>query len=291
MYETEYEVGIQPEFEAELEEELEDELEGELEDEGEFEDEREYEFEDEFEDEDEGEFEDEGEYEDELSPVRKVYPDAVMEHLGALAAEAESEEEAVEHFLPLIGMAASKLLPLAAKAIAPMAKRALPRIVKAVTRVTPQLTRGVGRIARTLHRKPAGRRLLRAVPTIARRTVHSIARQAAHKRAVTPRMAVRTLARQARRVLRSPGTRTKALRRHYRMDRRFHRRIGRGVVGPHAGRRYGRLPGVGGQRHLRAGSRVAPRSGVRYGRTSGGRCVCGASAAPNYCGCCGQITR
>jgi hypothetical protein len=283
MYETEYE--------AELEEELEDELEGELEDEAEYEDEDESEYEDELEDEDESEYEDEDEYE--VSPVRKVYPDAVMEHLGALAAEAETEEEAAEHFLPLIGMAASKLLPLAAKAIAPMAKRALPRIVKAVTHVTPQLTRGVGKIARALHRQPAGRRLLRAVPVIARRTVHSIARQAAHKRPITPRMAVRTLARQARRVLKSPGARTKALRRHYRMDRRFHRRLGHGIVGPHATRPSARYPGMVARRRLGTGTGVVRRSRAGYGRSVGGRCVCGATpgAAPSFCGCCGQPLR
>src|SRR5690242_20285889 len=52
----------------------------------------------------------ESELEHEISPIRKIYPDAMMEHLGELAAEAESEHEAAEHFLPLIGMAASKLL-------------------------------------------------------------------------------------------------------------------------------------------------------------------------------------
>src|SRR5580704_17889174 len=106
-----YELEALPEFEDELE--LEDEFEDELE------------FEDEVELEDE--FEDEDELEDELSPIRMIYPDAMMEHLGELAAEAETEQEAAEHFLPLIGMAASKLLPLAAKALAPVAKKALPR--------------------------------------------------------------------------------------------------------------------------------------------------------------------
>ena len=38
-----------------------------------------------------------------------------MEHLGQLAAESESEDEAAEHFLPLVGMAASKLLPVVAQ--------------------------------------------------------------------------------------------------------------------------------------------------------------------------------
>ena len=92
--------------------------------------------------------------ESELNPIRKIYPDAMMEHLGELAASAESEEEAAEHFLPLIGMAASKLLPVVARAVAPMAKKALPKIAQAVTRSTPQLTKAVGNIAKTLHRNP-----------------------------------------------------------------------------------------------------------------------------------------
>src|SRR5689334_7755096 len=46
--------------------------------------------------EDESAFESSYEAEDELNPMRKIYPDAMMEHLGELAAEAESEDEAAE---------------------------------------------------------------------------------------------------------------------------------------------------------------------------------------------------
>jgi hypothetical protein len=334
----------------ELEDELELEGAGEFEDElegaGEFEDE--LEFEDEFEDETgegflgalgdiagsllgeqefEDELEDEDEFEDELSPIRKIYPDAMMEHLGELAAEAETEQEAAEHFLPLIGMAASKLLPIAAKALAPMAKKALPKIAKAVTRVTPQLTRGIGKIARGLHRRPAARTLLRTVPAIARRTVHSIAKQAARGRAVTPRTAARTLAHQTRRVLGTPHHRAQALRRHHHMERRLHRGAGRGMVRPHH-RRYRRIGGrIVGVPHARGAARVAGAVGsprrigvapsavagagrvARGGRIVGGRCVCPAcpvcgaavapavvpaaphAAAPAYCRCCGQVLR
>lgn len=224
------------EFENELEDEVESEAEGwlgtvgnlvgsllgEQEEEGELE--AEGEFEDEFED----------EFEARLNPMRKVYADAMMEHLGQLASEAESEEEAVEHFLPLVGMAASKLLPIAAKALAPMAKKLLPRVAKAVTRVTPNLTRGVAKIARGLHRSPSARPMLRAVPGIVRRTVHTIAKNAAKGRIVTPRAAVRTLAHHTKHVLGNPAHRAHALRRHNVIEKRFHRTIGRGLVRPHA---------------------------------------------------------
>jgi hypothetical protein len=250
----------------------------------------------------EEEFEDEshlaGEDEEEISPIRKVYSDAMMEHLGELAAEAETEDEAAEHFLPLIGMAASKLLPVVAKAVAPAAKRALPKIAKAVTKLTPSLTRGVGKIARQLHRKPATRHLLKAVPGIARKTVHSIAKQAAHNRHVTPRKAIRTLVHHTRRALGHPRRRAHMLRRHRHLDRRFHRGLGRRLVRPHHGmgvagvHTHGGVPGVG---------RIAGR-GVRPGRLAGKGGVCppcpscagtgsAVSAAPAYCRCCGQVLR
>jgi hypothetical protein len=323
-----HELEALPEFEDELELEGLGELEDELEFEGEDEFEDEYELEGEQEFEDELEFEDEGELESELSPIRKIYPDAMMEHLGELAAEAETEQEAAEHFLPLIGMAASKLLPVAAKALAPMAKKALPQIAKTVTRVTPHLTRGVGKIARKIHRQPGARPLLRAVPSIARRTVHSIARQVAHGRRVTPRSAVRTLARQTQRVLGNPRHRAHALRHHQRMERHLHRGVGRGMIRPHwryrwiRGRRV-RVPYAPGPARV-AGtaargvpsqaatpSRAAAASGAlatpgrvtRTGRIVAGQCVCpacpvcggavkpAAAPAPSYCRCCGQLLR
>ncbi len=187
--------ALEQELEA-LELETEDELEGEFEAEGELE------FESEFEDEAEGE----------ISPVRKIYADAMMEHMAHMAAEAETEQEAAEHFLPLIGMAASKLLPVVAKAAGPLLKKALPQVAKAVTRVTPQLTPRVSTITRSLHRNPNTRGLLHAVPSIARRTVHSLARQAAHGKHITPRSAVRTLARQTNKVLSHRPHRLRALR-------------------------------------------------------------------------------
>jgi len=322
-YESELEAL--PEFEDEFEAELESEMEGESEDETEYEaglegegwlgalgniagsllGEQETEGEDEFESEDESE----------ISPIRKIYPDAMMEHLGELAAESESEDEAAEHFLPLIGMAASKLLPVVAKAIAPMAKRALPKIARALTKATPQLTKGVSRVAKVLHRNPQTRHLLRAVPSIARRTVGNIARQVAHGRHITPRTAVRTLAKQTRYVLGSPRQRQHALRRHKQLERRFHGRWGRGIARPHYGQvRQGVAPRPGtaygttvhGTPGAPAGTpATVGRTGVRSGPA--GQCTCAAcptcggatatqstpsaAAAPQYCRCCGQVIR
>jgi len=319
-YESELEAlpELEDEFEAELEDETEDELEDEMEDEAGLEGEGWLgalgniagsllgESEDEYED----EAEDEYEYEDELSPIRKIYPDAMMEHLGELAAESESEDEAAEHFLPLAAMAASKLLPVVARAVAPMAKRALPKIAKALTKATPKLTRGIGKVARVLHRNPQTRHLLRAVPGIARRTVGSIAHKVARGGRITPGVAVRTLAKQTRRVLGTPRLRTQTLRRHNRLERRFHGRFGRGMARPHwhygrargVGRRYGRpvyaatgaAPGRPGVVRASAAPTTVGRPGVRAGQVVGGQCTCPAqstAAAPAYCRCCGQVLR
>jgi len=324
-----------------LQHELEDEYSGEGEMEDEYEDESSLEGEGwlgaignvvgnllgESEDEYEGESAFEAEGEDELNPMRKIYPDAMMEHLGELAFEAESEDEAAEHFLPLIGMAASKLLPVAARAIAPMAKKALPKIARAVTKATPQLTRGIGKVTKTLYRNPQTRYLVKAVPTIARRTVGTIARQAAHGRRITPGSAVRTLARQTRRVLAHPHRRRHALRRHQHLERTFHRRYARGMARPHArGTAYRtpvQYPGSGG--YAAPGAPVYAAAGPTYATTGAayqpgvpagahprhGTCncapcpACGVSAAqttagapapvaspnPAYCRACGQVLR
>src|SRR5256714_9744241 len=102
----------------------------------------------------EGEWEEEGEWEGEaiLSPIRRVYPDAMMEHFGHAAATARSEAEA-EAFI-------GALIPLAA--------RLLPRVAPAIIRSSPALLRGVANVTRTLRANPATRPLVRTVPTIVR---------------------------------------------------------------------------------------------------------------------------
>jgi hypothetical protein len=311
------------------------ELEDELELEDEFEGEEELEGEDELEDEagegegwlgalgniagsllgeGEDELEDEDEFEDEIGPARRVYPDAMMEHLGELASEAESEDEAAEHFLPLIGMAASKLLPVVARAVAPAAKRLLPKIAKAVTKASPHMTKTIGKVARTLHRNPQTRHLLKVVPTIARRAVGSVAKQAAHGRHVTPHAAVRTLHKHVKRVLGHPANRKHALRHHNQLERKFHHRYGHARPHGHWGRgrhHYGRYPyghvrgrGVRGGYGVPGAATGLVRRGVsvpgsitrgtRQGQIVGGRCTCpscGVGGGAQYCRCCGQVLR
>jgi hypothetical protein len=177
-----------------------------------------------------GEWEWEGEQE--ISPVRRVYLDAMMEHIAHEAAEAESEDEAAEEFLPLIPMLAGKLLPIAAKVLPKIAGKVMPRIARAVTRAVPQLSRGVSNIARTLYRDPRTRQLIRTVPTIARRTVSTLARQAGSGRAVTPQIARRVLAQHAHRVLTRPQETARVLRRNRVLDTRYHGSVGTAAVQP-----------------------------------------------------------
>lgn len=157
----------------------------------------------------EREFEDEfeGEGEGELNPLRRVYPDALMEHLGHAAAEAESEAEA-EAFIG---------------ALIPMAARLIPRVAPAIMRAAPQLIRGASNVVRQLRRNPATRQLVRTVPTIVRGTVADIARQVGRGQPVTPQSAVRSLARQTARTLSNPRRCVQAYRRSRALDRQHHR--------------------------------------------------------------------
>jgi hypothetical protein len=156
------------------------------------------------------EYEAEFEGEFEVNPVRKIYPEAMMEHLGHAAAATQSEAEA----------------EALAGAIIPLAARVIPRAAPALMRATPGLVCGISGIVRSLHRSPSTRPLVRVVPAIVRRTALSIAQQAARGAPVTPQTAVRTLARQTMRVLGSPQQSAGAFRRSRMLDRQFHRMCG-----------------------------------------------------------------
>lgn len=234
MYELELEHELEGELEHELEHELELELEGELE--GEFEGgflgsliqgvgsllgEGELEFELEHELEGDGEFE----LEHELNPVRKVYLDAMleMEHMANAAAESESENEA-EQFFPLLLPLAAKLAPMALKMAPKILGKVLPQVGRAVNKVAPRLMKGISGIGKKLHRSPRTRPLVRTLPTIVRKTVGTISRQAAKGRPVTPATAQRILQSNARRVLADKHACARAIQRSRAADRKFHKR-------------------------------------------------------------------
>lgn len=173
------------------------------------------EYEGEFEYEYEGEGESEFESEDFVNPQRRLSrgpsSEALMAHLGNAAASAESEDEA-EAFIG---------------ALVPLAARLIPRVAPAVMRAAPQLIRGISNVAQRLRSNPATQQLVRTLPTIARNTVGSIARQVAQGRPVTAQTAVRALAQQTARVIGNPRAATAAYRRNRALDRRYHQTVAR----------------------------------------------------------------
>ena len=255
-----------------------------------------------------GEQEGAHEFEFEASPERLAQFVAEMEHEGHAAAEAANEQEAAEHFLPLIGLAAKFVLPklagLAAKKLGGLALRKIggkvigrvggqllrrfaPRLIR---RVAPQLTRGLANVTRTLFRNRSTRPLLHAVPRIARTTVARLGRQIASGRRVTPQLAARTLAQQTAHTLSNPRVLAQTYRRSLALDRRYHRRtrrvLGRPVGAPvRAANDPGAWPG-GGVAAGQPGSSTgfgAGVPGVSYvpGMTPGG----GGWPAPTTGGC------
>jgi hypothetical protein len=152
----------------------------------------------------------------EVNPIRRVYPDALMEHLGHAAATARSEAEA-EAFVG---------------ALIPIAARVIPRAAPAMLRAAPQLIRAAAGATRTLRASPANRPLVRAMPTVVRRTAQSLARQGG---TAGPRRAVRTLAQQTATVLGQPGPCVAAYQRSRALDRRFHQVAGAGGRPAHRG--------------------------------------------------------
>lgn len=156
------------------------------------------------------------EFEEELNPIRRIYPDAMMEHLGHAAAEAQTEAEA----------------QALAGAIVPLAARIVPRAAPVILRAAPGLACGVARVVHALRRSPSTRALVRTVPSIVRNTAISLARQASSGRPVTPQTAIRTLAGQTARVLGSPRHAARVFRRSQQLDGQFHHAAGSTARGP-----------------------------------------------------------
>ncbi len=155
----------------------------------------------------------EWESEFEVNPIRKIYPDAMMEHLGHAAAEAHGEAEAES----------------LAGALVPLAARVIPQAAPALMRAMPGLVSGIAGVVRSLHRDPVTRPLVRVVPAIVRRTAAVIGQNAARGVPVPPQAAVRALGQQTLRVLGNPQASTQAFRRSRVLDRQYHQRAGIGL--------------------------------------------------------------
>jgi hypothetical protein len=161
----------------------------------------------EFEDEQEDEFEGEGEQEmaNEISSHPLTHNEAVAEMLAEAACHEMHEGEAEA----MVGAATVTV-------ISPKDRRALRRIL-------PHLVRGTAILTRILRRRRKTRIGIKAVPTIMRRTVKSLKRQAAKGKRITRRRAAHTAARQVRRVLGSPKACAAAIRRNTKVSRGYRR--------------------------------------------------------------------
>jgi hypothetical protein len=94
-----------------------------------------------------------------------------------------------------------------------------PRDRRALRRLLPHLVRGAAILTRILRRRRATRPVVRAVPTIMRRTVATLKRQAAAGKPVTRQAAGRAAAIEVRRVLSSPSACAAAIRQNVRSAR------------------------------------------------------------------------
>src|SRR5439155_1069882 len=94
-----------------------------------------------------------------------------------------------------------------------------PRDRRALRRILPDLIRGVAVLTRILRRRRITRPAVRAVPTIVRRTVQTLRRQAAAGQPVTRRAAARAAVTQVQRVLGNPSACAAAIRQNVRATR------------------------------------------------------------------------
>ncbi|HHQ47696.1 MAG TPA: hypothetical protein ENK19_02275 [Acidobacteria bacterium] len=145
--------------------------------------------------------------------------EVLMELIAEQMAEADLEEEGDAFW----GALAASLAPLAVKA----AKKLVPAAIQTARRVIPRLARGLVGTARRLARSPAGRQLVRTLPTIAKGAAADVLRTAAAGRPVSTTTVGRALARNTARVLKSPRRRRACIHRHLRVVRRVKPRLAR----------------------------------------------------------------
>jgi hypothetical protein len=135
-------------------------------------------------------------------------PEVQAEMMAASAAQQNHEGEAEA----LAGAAAVAVLSAADR--------------RALRRILPHLVRGVAILTRILRRRRMTRPAVRAVPTIVRRTVQTLKRQAASGQPVTRRTAARATVAQIRRVLGNPSVCAAAIAHNVRATRAARRPTG-----------------------------------------------------------------
>jgi hypothetical protein len=143
-----------------------------------------------------GDGEDESDSEDEMNAEDFMdfegEDEDVAEYMADIAAKAPNSIDSG-------AMAGAITITIASKA---------PLQVKAVS---PTLSSGAARLTKLMKNNPATKPLVKVVPSIAKKTVATLARKAAKGKPVTPAIAKRVMAKHTMRVLSSPRELTKAI--------------------------------------------------------------------------------
>jgi hypothetical protein len=163
------------------------------------------------------ELETEQESEHEVAHEIAAHETTMHEALAEMMAEAASQEMHEGQAEAMAGAAVMTVLS--------------PRDRRALRHLLPHLVCGAAVLTRILRRRRITRPAVRAVPTIMRRTVKSLKRQAAAGRPITRRAAARTAARQVHRVLGNPRAARAAIVRNIRAGRAIKRRPRRYAAG------------------------------------------------------------
>ncbi len=152
-----------------------------------------------------GEYEEEFEGEFETETHELSAHEALAEMMAAVASRSASDAEAEA----MTGAAAVTVVSTSDAA--------------ALRRILPHIVRGSAILTRILRQRRVTRPVIRAVPTIVRRTTRILARRAAAGQPVTRRTAARVMAAQTRRVMGNPRVCAAALRRNVRGTRAIRR--------------------------------------------------------------------
>jgi hypothetical protein len=98
-----------------------------------------------------------------------------------------------------------------------------PKDRRALRRILPHMIRGTAILTRILRRRRATRPMVRVVPTIVRRTIRDLKKQAARGIPITRKRAAVTAAKQVRRVLSSPKACATAITRNVKVSKAYKR--------------------------------------------------------------------
>ena len=143
-----------------------------------------------------------GDYEDESDSADEMDAEGFMPF--------DSEDEEVAEYMADVAAKApstSDSQAIVSAATTALASKAPVQVKK----VAPTLASGAARMTHLLKKHPKARILVKAVPTIAKKTVATLTKKAAKGKTVTPRTAKRVMAKHAMRVLGNPGELANAL--------------------------------------------------------------------------------